>query len=140
MPRLRHLHAQARRDHRHWIVAAAKAELVELGARATELKVTMAGLAEEREELTERAEEIQPQLVSLQSDILREVPSVQTARSQTNTVIARKLVVQKSLDLVNRRDIGQTWLSSSAKRVPASIAARTSSIGVTRRSRSKGCR
>jgi chromosome segregation ATPase len=127
-------------DHRHWIVAAAKAELVELGARATELKVTMAGLAEEREELTERAEEIQPQLVSLQSDILREVPSVQTARSQTNTVIARKLVVQKSLDLVNRRDIGQTWLSSSAKRVPASIAARTSSIGVTRRSRSKGCR
>jgi hypothetical protein len=86
------------------IVEAAKAEIAELGGRAAELKLTMDGLAEEREELTERAREILPELESLQTDILREVPSVQTVRAQTNTVIARKLTVQKGLDLVRRRD------------------------------------
>jgi len=86
------------------IVEAAKAELTELGRRAAELKLTRDGLTEEREELAERAREILPELESLQGDILREVPSVQTVRTQTNTVIARKLTVRKVLDLVQRRD------------------------------------
>ena len=86
------------------IVEAAKAELTELGRRAAELKLTRDGLTEEREGLAERAREILPELESLQSDILREVPSVQTVRTQTNTVIARKLTVRKVLDLVQRRD------------------------------------
>jgi hypothetical protein len=86
------------------IVEAAKAELAELGGRAAELKLTMQGLAEEREELRERAHEILLEHASLQTDILREVPSVQIVRTQTNTVIARKLTVQKGLDLVRRRD------------------------------------
>jgi hypothetical protein len=86
------------------IVAAAKAELAELGRRAAELKLTRDGLTEEREELADRAREILPALESLQGDILREVPSVQTVRTQTNTVIARKLTVRKILDLVQRRD------------------------------------
>lgn len=86
------------------IVAAAKAELAELGKRAAELKLTIDGLAEERQDLAERAREILPELDSVQADILREVPSVQTVRSQTNTVIARKLTVQKGLDLIRRRD------------------------------------
>ena len=86
------------------IVEAAKAEIAELRGRAAELQLTMDGLAEERDELTDRAREILPELDSLQTDILREVPSVQTVRTQTNTVIARKLTVQKGLDLVRRRD------------------------------------
>ena len=86
------------------IVGAAKAELAELGGRTAELKLTMQGLAEEREELAERARDILPELESLQTDILREVPSVQTVRTQTNTVIARKVTVQKGLDLIRRRD------------------------------------
>jgi hypothetical protein len=86
------------------IVAAAKAETAELLKRAAELKDTIDGLAEERDELAERAREILPELQALQTDIMREVPSVQTVRSETNKVIARKLVVQKSLDLVRRRE------------------------------------
>jgi hypothetical protein len=86
------------------IVAAARAETEELQGRAAELKLTMQGLAEERVELAERARKILPELESLQADILREVPSVQTVRSQTNSVIARKLTVQKGLDLIHRRD------------------------------------
>jgi prefoldin subunit 5 len=86
------------------IVEAAKAELAELGKRAAELKLTIQGLSNEREELAERAREILPELESIQSDILREVPSVQTVRTQTNTVIARKLTIQKGLELVRRRD------------------------------------
>jgi AAA domain-containing protein len=86
------------------IVEAAKAELTELGGRAAELRLTMQRLAEEREELVARARDILPELQSVQGDILREVPSVQTVRTQTNTVIARKLTVQKGLDLIQRRD------------------------------------
>ena len=86
------------------IVAAAKAELAELGRRAAELKLTMQGLTVERQELAARARETLPALEALQADILREVPSVQTVRTQTNTVIARKLTVQKSLELVRRLD------------------------------------
>ena len=86
------------------IVEAAKAELAELGRRAAELKLTMQGLAEERIERAGRAREILPELDALQSDILREVPSVQTVRTQTNTVIARKITVRKVLDIVQRRD------------------------------------
>jgi hypothetical protein len=86
------------------IVEAAKAELAELGKRAAELKLTIQGLSDEREELVERAREILPDLEAIQADILREVPSVQTVRTQTNTVIARKLTVQKGLELVRRRD------------------------------------
>jgi len=86
------------------IVEAAKAELAELGKRATELKLTIQGLSDEREELAERAREILPELEDIQAHILREVPSVQTVRTQTNTVIARKLTVQKGLELIRRRD------------------------------------
>lgn len=86
------------------IVEAARAETAELQRRAAELRQTMDGLAEERVELAARAREILPELETLQADILREVPSVQTVRSETSKVIARKLVVQKSLDLVRRRE------------------------------------
>jgi hypothetical protein len=86
------------------IVEAAKAELAELGRRAAELKLTMHGLTEERSELAEHAREILPRLELLQNNILREVPSIQTVRTQTNTVIARKITVRKVLDLVQRRD------------------------------------
>jgi hypothetical protein len=64
----------------------------------------MQGLAEERTALLEHALEILPKLESLQADILREVPSIQAVRRLTNNVIARKLTVQKALDLVRRRD------------------------------------
>lgn len=86
------------------IVEAARAETADLARRAAELKLTLDGLAEERSELADRAREILPELATLQADIMREVPSVQTVRSETNRVIARKLVVQKSLDLVRRRE------------------------------------
>ena len=72
--------------------------------RAAELKLTMDGLTEERGELTTRAREVLPELQNVQANISREVPSVQTVRRETNNVIARKLVVQKSLDLVRHRD------------------------------------
>ena len=86
------------------IVAAAKAETADVQQRAAELKLTMDGLTEERAELTTRAREVLPELQIVQVNISREVPSVQTVRRDTNRVIARKLVVQKSLDLVRRRD------------------------------------
>ncbi len=86
------------------IVEAAKAETADLQHRVVELKQTMDGLAEEREELAERAREILPELQELQRGIIREVPSVQTVRSTTNKIIERKVGVQKSLDLVRRRD------------------------------------
>jgi len=86
------------------IVDAAKAETEELQRRAAELKETMDGLAEEREELAARAREILPELQEIQRDMGREVPSVQTVRSATNQIIERKVGVQRSLDLVRRRD------------------------------------
>jgi hypothetical protein len=86
------------------IVESAKAETAELQRRAAELKQTMDGLAEEREELAERAREILPELQAIQRDINREVPSVQTVRSATNEIVERKVGVQKSLDLVRRRE------------------------------------
>jgi hypothetical protein len=86
------------------IVEAATAETAELQRRAAELKQTMDGLAEERAELAERARDIMPELQALQQDMNREVPSVQTVRSATNKIIERKVVVQKSLDLVRRRE------------------------------------
>jgi predicted nucleic acid-binding Zn-ribbon protein len=86
------------------IVDAAKAEIAELQRRSAELKTTMENLTEERAELTANARELLPRIQSLQADILREVPSVRTVRSQTSKVIERKMVVQKSLELVRRRD------------------------------------
>lgn len=86
------------------IVEAANAETAELQRRAAELKQTMDNLAEERGELAERVREILPELQAIQRDISREVPSVQTVRSATNEIIERKVGVQKSLDLVRRRE------------------------------------
>lgn len=86
------------------ITAAARAEIAELQQRAVELEVTISGLREERDASAARAREILPQLESLQANILREVPSVQSLRSQTSQVIARKIGIQKSLELVRRRD------------------------------------
>jgi len=86
------------------IIVAARAEIAERQRRASELRTTIDSLVEERGELTENAREILPKIQSLQAEILREVPSVQTVRSQTSKVIERKLVVQKSLDLVRRRE------------------------------------
>jgi hypothetical protein len=86
------------------IVEAAKAELAELGKRAVELKLTMQTLLDERSDLAARARGILPKLGSLHASILREVPSVQVVRTRTNTVIARKLTVQRGLELVRRLD------------------------------------
>ncbi|WP_174300474.1 hypothetical protein [Caulobacter sp. S45] len=86
------------------IMAAAEAEIAEVRERAVELQVTIGGLTEERAALAARARELLPKLESLQANILREVPTVQTMRSQTSEVIARKLTIQKSLELVRRRD------------------------------------
>jgi hypothetical protein len=86
------------------IIEAAKAEAADVQQRAAELKLTMEGLTGERGELTTRAGEVLPELRSMQALISREVPSVQTVRRETNQVIARKLLVQKSLDLVGRRE------------------------------------
>jgi hypothetical protein len=90
------------------IVEAARAETADLQQRAAELKQTMEGLAEERDELGERSLEIMHELEELQRDISREVPSVQTVRSATKQIVERKVGVQKSLDLVRRRDALQT--------------------------------
>jgi hypothetical protein len=89
------------------IVEAATAETAELQRRAAELKQTMDGLAKERDELCERSREIIPELQEVQRDITREVPSVQTVRSATKQIVERKVGVQKSLDLVRRRDVLQ---------------------------------
>lgn len=86
------------------VIEAAEAETADIQRRVAELKLTMDGLTEERGELVERSRELLPELASIQADIQREVPSVQTVRTETNKVIARKLVVQKSLDLVRRRE------------------------------------
>ena len=86
------------------IMAAAKAEIAEVRERAVELQVTIDGLMEERAVTAARARELLPKLESLQANILREVPTVQIMRSQTSEVIARKLTIQKSLELVRRRD------------------------------------
>lgn len=86
------------------IVEAAKAETAELMRRASELKQTMDNLSEERQELAERAREIIPELQDIQRQINREVPSVQVVRGNTNRIIERKVGVQRSLDLVRRRE------------------------------------
>jgi hypothetical protein len=86
------------------IVDAAKAETAEPERRASELKKTMDLLTEERGELAERVREIIPELQEVQRQINREVPSVQTVRGNTNRIIERKVGVQKSLDLVRRRE------------------------------------
>ncbi|WIM10140.1 hypothetical protein [Enhydrobacter sp.] len=86
------------------IVEAAKAETTDLQQRAAELKETMEGLAEERDELDERSLEIMEELQELHKDISREVPSVQTVRTATKQIVDRKVGVQKSLDLIRRRD------------------------------------
>jgi len=86
------------------IIAAATAEMAELRERAVELQITLEGLVAERDALAARARELLPELEKVQANILREVPTVQTMRSQTNQVIARKLSIQKGLELVRRRD------------------------------------
>lgn len=86
------------------ILEAAKAETADLERRASELKQTMDLLTEERGELAERVREILPELQDVQRQINREVPSVQVVRGNTNRIIERKVGVQKSLDLVRRRD------------------------------------
>ena len=107
------------------IVEAAKAEVADLQCRAAELKETMNDLSEERFNLAERAREILlPELQEIQRSIGREVPSVQTVRSATNRIIERKVDVQKSLDLVRRREnlqtqrsqLGVTFLVTTARR------------------------
>ncbi len=86
------------------IVAAATAEITELQRLAVELDQTIRSLAVEREALARRVREILQQLESLQASILREVPSVQTVRFETNRLVQRKISVQQGLDLVQRRD------------------------------------
>lgn len=86
------------------IVEAAKAETAEIERRASELKQTMDLLTEERGELAERVRETIPELQYVQRQINREVPSVQVVRGNTNRIIERKVRVQRSLDLVRRRD------------------------------------
>lgn len=86
------------------IIAAATAEATQLKARTEELQLTVANLASERQALGSRARDMLPELDALQESILREVPSVQTVRSQTSSVIQQKLRIQKSLDLFRRRN------------------------------------
>jgi hypothetical protein len=85
------------------IVAAATAEIAELQGRAADLAVTVQGLTAERAGIEKTIEDLGPQLDSVQSEILREVPSVQSMRMQTSSVMQRKLSVQKTLDVVRRR-------------------------------------
>lgn len=86
------------------ITAAAEAEIADVRERAAELRETVEALEAERSARTARMRELLPQMNSLQQDILREVPAVQTIRSRASAVIARKLNVQKSLEFVRRRD------------------------------------
>lgn len=86
------------------IVAAATAEAADLRKRAEELQLTVATLVAEREALGARARELLPQLETVQESILREVPSVQTVRSQTTSVIQKKVSIQTRLDVFRRRD------------------------------------
>lgn len=86
------------------ITAAAEAEIADVRERAVELRTTIEALEAERNARSARMRELLPQLSSIQQDILREVPAVQIIRSRTSAVIARKLKLQKSLELVRRRD------------------------------------
>jgi hypothetical protein len=86
------------------IVAAATAEASQLKARTDELQLTVGNLATERQALGSRARDMLPELDALQESILREVPSVQSIRSKTGSVIQQKLRIQKSLDLFRRRN------------------------------------
>jgi hypothetical protein len=87
------------------IVVAATAEADELKARTEELHITLDSLAAERKVLTERASALLPRLEELQTTILREVPSVQTVRLETSRVVQKKIGVQRSLDLIRRREL-----------------------------------
>src|ERR1700722_10794997 len=71
------------------------------------------------------AREILPELATLTAGIQREVPSVQTVRSETNRVFSRKLVVQKSLDLVQRRDFWRSGRNLGSS--PVTTAGQSSS-------------
>lgn len=86
------------------IIAAAEAEIADVRERAVELQETVEALEEERGTLTARIHELLTQMNTLREDILREVPAVQTIRSRASAVYARKLNVQKSLELVRRRN------------------------------------
>lgn len=86
------------------MIAAAEAEIADLRERAVELRETVEALEAERMVRATRMRELLPQMNSLQENILREVPAVQTIRSRASAVLARKLIVQKSLELVRRRD------------------------------------
>lgn len=86
------------------ITAAAGVEITDIRERAAELQETVKALEAERDMGTARMRELLPQMKGLQENILREVPAVQSIRSHVSTVIARKLSVQKSLELVRQRD------------------------------------
>ncbi|PDS31475.1 ATP-binding protein [Rhizobium phaseoli] len=86
------------------ITAAAEAEIADVRERAAELRETVEALEAERGARTARMRELLPQMNSIQENILREVPAIQTIRSRATAVIARKLDVQKSLEIVRRRD------------------------------------
>lgn len=86
------------------IVDAATAEMNELKGRIAELRLTVSGLTEERQNLISRAEALLPRLQTVEASILREVPTVQSVRVQTNSVIQQKLGIQKGLELVRRRE------------------------------------
>jgi hypothetical protein len=86
------------------IIAAATAEERELAVRTLELATTIQGLEEEKAHLESAQENLEPQLDEIESGIKREIPSVQSVRAETNTLIQKKIILQRSLDLVNRHD------------------------------------
>lgn len=87
------------------IVAAATVEVNSLRARARELQQTLQALSDEHAELEERLKELSPALSRVQREISHEIPSVQAVRSQTQELVRQRIVVQKELAVVRRRDL-----------------------------------
>jgi hypothetical protein len=86
------------------IIVAAQSETRDITERAAELATTVQELASERTKLSQRAAEITEDLETLNVEIAREVPSVQTVRSETSRVLQQKVGIRENLALIRRRE------------------------------------
>jgi hypothetical protein len=86
------------------IAKAATAELLSLAERSRELELTINYLGSQFSECEERAKELLAEVDSVGEEITGEVPNVRTIRSAVQELLSKKLVTQRGLDTVRRRE------------------------------------